>query len=161
MNLLKQIRILLYAITLVRHRLIYQVGLESLGVDVSPIDKADDVVGCAESLTMVLRKAGIKIPVILGTWTLEHFFQKSSKWKQVYTPRIGDVLVSATGTGRSKNDPEYIQGHTGVIGKNGTIMSSVSFGKNSGKWMSTHSIETWKNRYVDKGLMKMNYYRLK
>lgn len=143
-------------ISALRRKLIYSIALDYLGKDASPYDRVDDVVGCAESVTEILRKA-VGTPVITGTWTLDDYLNRSKHWIPVAKPQAGDVLVSATGkSSRGKKAP--FRGHTGIVGERGVILSNDSY---TGKWLAGYTIDTWRERYLHKGGYPINYYRYK
>lgn len=131
---------------------VYQTALKYLGVDASPRDIVDDVVGCAESVTTILREH-VKMPIIPGTASLYAFLGASTLFRRVSMPMPGDIIISPTGMGNGK-----IQGHTGIVGHNNLIMSNDSY---TGKWMANYTISTWNARYADKGKLPVVYYTLK
>lgn len=150
MNLLKQLYQLLARVTFLRRKYIYQTALNSIGMDASPLDRADDVLGCAESVTEILVKAGAIGGVITGTYTLERYLQRSKNWVVTQTPQAGDIIISATGTGNGK-----IRGHVGIWGENGVIMSNDSL---TGKWMANYTLDTWNDRYKNIGGFPVTSY---
>ena len=123
-----------------------------IGVDASPGDRADDVLGCAESVTEILKKVRPRTPIILGTWTLNEYFKNTKGYRQVTVPMPGDIVISPTGMGNGK-----IRGHVGIVGRRGTILSNSSA---SGKWMSFYTLESWNKRYQKKGGITTTYYSL-
>lgn len=131
---------------------VYQTALKYLGVDASPSDIVDDVVGCAESVTTILRQH-VKMPIIPGTASLYAYMLNSPLFKRVSIPMPGDIVISPTGMGNGK-----IQGHTGIVGQNNIIMSNDSF---TGKWMANYTILTWRARYADKGKLPVVYFTVK
>ena len=92
-------------------------------------------------------------PIILGTATLFQYLIKSPEFQQVMVPESGDIIISPTGMGNGS-----MQGHVGIVGKNGTIMSNSSA---TGKFMSNYTIDTWTKRYHDKGGIPVYYFRVK
>ena len=148
LDLLKQLRMVLdktYDLLLLRR------ALDHIGTDASPQDKVDDVLGCAESVTTILNKVR-PTPIILGTWTLMDYLDKSPHYKRVTVPMPGNIIVSATGTGNGR-----IRGHTGIVGRNNAIMSNDSY---TGKWMSNYTLATWRDRYERKGGIPTKFYSL-
>lgn len=131
---------------------IYRAALSNLGRDASPADLADDVVGCAESVTTIIKPI-LGTPIILGTYTLYEYLSSSPLFQRVDVPQKGTILVSPTGMGNGS-----ISGHTGIIGQNGSIMSNSSF---TGQWSSNYTIDTWKARYTDMGGIPMFYFDAK
>lgn len=125
---------------------------QSIGMDASPYDRVDDVVGCAESVTEILKKVRHNTPIIMGTWTLMDYLDNNKGYKRVFIPMPGNIILSPTGTGNGS-----IRGHVGIVGRNSSIMSANSA---NGLWMSNYTIETWEKRYKDKGGIPTKYYSL-
>ncbi len=131
---------------------VHQAALNSLGTDASPNDLAPDEVGCAETVTTIIRPI-FGNPVILGTYTLHDYLNSSKAFIQVVEPMPGDIVLSPTGMGNGK-----IVGHVGIVGNNNTIMSNDSY---TGKFMANYTISNWHNRYVVAGALPMFYFRAK
>lgn len=130
---------------------IYQTSLTYLGSDASPLDRVDDDVACAESVTTILNKY-MGMPIIFGTATLYEYLQKSSKWREVSLPMAGDIIISPTGYGNGS-----LIGHVGIVGQNQQIMSNSSA---TGKWSANFTISTWNARYKAKGGFPVKFYKL-
>lgn len=127
-------------IAILQRQLIHKRALEHLGVDASPQDIAGDELGCAESVTTIVKKVLPQMPVITGTWTLYEYLQKSRDWIPTTNPKPGDIILSPTGI-----VSKVKIGHVGIVGVNNTVMSSSSY--NQGKWMTNYTTETWRNKY--------------
>lgn len=130
---------------------IYQTALNHIGVDASPADLVDDVVGCAESVTVILQKH-INMPIITGTYTLFDYMNKSGNFARVDIPMAGNIVISPTGMGDGS-----MRGHVGIIGMNDVIMSNDSY---SGKWMANYTVQAWRARYSGKGKMPVYFYKV-
>ena len=130
---------------------IYQTALNHIGVDASPEDFVDDVVGCAESVTTILQKH-INMPIITGTYTLLEYMNKSGNFARVDIPMAGNIIISPTGMGDGS-----MRGHVGIIGKNDVIMSNDSY---SGKWMANYTIKAWRARYSGQGKMPVYFFKV-
>jgi hypothetical protein len=139
-------------LSLIWDKTLLQKSLQYIGTDASPIDRVDDVLGCAESVTEILQKIRPETPIITGTWTLNEYFKKNKGYKRVYIPMPGNIIISPTGLGNGT-----MRGHVGIVGRNNTIMSNVSA---TGKWASNYDIESWNKRYKDKGGISTIYYSL-
>lgn len=129
---------------------LYDVAYSFIGKDASPKELAPDVVSCAESLSNVMINAGVPDlhHPILGTaqlnqWLHDHF-------TEVEFPEVGDVVMSATGSGNGR-----IKGHCGVMGKH-TVMSNNS---QSGLWDYHWKLEDWIKYYEGYGGIPTRYYR--
>ncbi len=132
---------------------ILQSAKNQLGSDASPNDEAPDELGCAETVTCVLRKAGCNIPIILSTAQLYTWLEKSPEWLEVPLPLPGDIILSPTGTG-GKNGIR--NGHVGIVGNDGWIMSNNSF---SGVFERNYTLASWKYRYIISGGYKLAFFR--
>ena len=131
---------------------LYQVALESLNTDVSPKDRAADVVGCAESVSEVIRKVLPDFPIILGTWTLNEKLKEDPRFKAVTIPMPGDIIMCPTGMGNGK-----FPGHVGIVLAGGKIASSTSA---NGKFEQNYTLETWEKRWEVAGGFPIYYYSL-
>lgn len=120
-----------------------------IGQDASPSDLAPDELGCAESVSNIVRKVLPDFPIITGTWTLEQKLKTDKRFTRVLTPSKGTIVISATGTGNGK-----IAGHVGIFG-DGVIMSNDSA---TGKFMPNFTLEGWTKRYKGIGGFPINYY---
>ena len=156
MNILKRIAELILGISTLRQWLIHSIALDSLGTDASPNDAAPDELGCAESVTEILKAANTMPYVEISTYRLYNYFLASPNWELVDTPRPGDVVLSPTAY--SSKRPVPFVGHVGIVGKNDTIMSNDSA---TGKFMSNYTMLSWRNRWVKRGGYPMLFYRYK
>lgn len=124
-----------------------------LGVDASPSDLAPDELGCAETVSNVINKAGFKMPIILSTRELFNYFSREDSWAEVINPLAGDVILSPTGFG-GKNG--ITNGHTGIVGLNGVVMSNDS---PTGKFLENYTLKSWEARYKIKGGYPIYFFR--
>lgn len=131
---------------------LYQAALESLNFDVSPKDRAADVVGCAESASEVIRKVLPDFPIILGTYSLWQFLSKDTRFKKVALPMPGDIIICPTGTGNGK-----FPGHVGIFLAGNKIASNTSA---NGKFEQNYTLESWKKRWEVAGGFPVYYYSL-
>lgn len=97
---LQLLRQLLNLLLLRKSEYIYQEALNHIGVDASPDDLVDDVVGCAESVSAILQKH-INMPIITGTYTLFDYMNKSTNFARTDIPMqeisSSPLLVWVTG----------------------------------------------------------------
>lgn len=132
--------------------LLYKQATLYLGKDASPLDIVADEVGCAESVTEILRQV-IDYPITVGTWTLNDMLSRDSRFLVIREiPQKGDIIISPTGTGNGT-----IRGHVGIVGLDNVIMSARS---DTGLWSTFYNLDTWKARYVGIGGFPVNYYRI-
>ena len=154
-NLKAQVGLLQQVVALyhkMRAKTLYQVALESLNRDISPSDRANDTVGCAESVSEVIRKVLPDFPIILGTYTLNEKLKKDPRFKAVTIPMPGDIIICPTGTGNDK-----FPGHVGIVLAGGKIASNTSA---NGKFEQNYTLETWANRWKTAGGFPIYYYSL-
>lgn len=133
---------------------LYQVAVSFLGKDASPRDFVQDGVGCAESLSTILRSFLPTFQIVTGTWSLLDALKVHPSFVQAMKPIPGDIILCATGQGKGS----VVNGHTGVMGLNGKIMSNDS---RSGLWTENYTLEAWNKYFVDKGKFPIYYFRLK
>lgn len=127
---------------------------ENLGRDASPSDLAPDELGCAETVTTLLKQIYPETPIITGTWTLWDYFRKNDTvWFPLLEPEPGCVVICATGTGNGK-----FPGHTGILLDDGTIASNDSW---TGRLERNYDLDTWKKRYQSLGGFPVYYYKHK
>ena len=150
------IRKLLSLIGPLRRKLIHGIALDTLGTDASPNDVAPDELGCAESVTEILKQAGCINHIEISTYRLYLYFLDSSNWEIVETPEPGDIVLSPTGY--SNKVPAPFPGHVGIVGNNKSIMSNDS---RTGKFMSNYTFDTWYGRWSKLGGYKMLFFRYK
>jgi hypothetical protein len=138
-----------------RERL-YDVSKASIGREMSPEDRADDEVGCVESLEGVYKAfcgryiSGHLTP-FLSTYALYKALQEHPDFMEVDEPLPGDIVVSPTGlgNGRIKN------GHTGIVG----FKDWMSNDSRTGKWEANYSHESWLSYYGVRGGFPIAYFR--
>lgn len=129
---------------------LYEEARRHLGIDVTPLDKVDDAVACAEVVTTLLGRV-IPFPVIPGTATLHHKIKsRPDLFVEVSTPRPGDIALAPT---VGKNI-----GHVGILGVNNIIMSNDSW---TGLFRENYTVSSWIERYVSRKGLRNYWYRLK
>lgn len=137
-----------------KSEILYQTALDLIGIDASPLDRADDEYGCADSVnTINLDAFGYEIGGTTSTHEMYKYLQNSALYTKTITPVRGDVLISPTGHGNGRLD----SGHVGIYAGDGKIMSNSS---STGTWQQNYNLETWKARYVEIGGFPMEFYHL-
>lgn len=132
---------------------LYQTATSFLGKDASPKDLANDEVACAESVNDVCFAAFLEnVGGGLSTALMYRALQTSSKFAEVTTPLKGDIIISPTGYGNG----QLSNGHVGIVGDNGQIMSNNS---NNGLWDIHYTLASWKSRYATLGGFPVKYFR--
>lgn len=131
--------------------IIYKTAKETIGKDASPKDLAVDGLGCAESVSTLLRGIIKDFPIVTGTWSLFDVLRKRKDFVEVKDIQPGDIILCVTGMGNGK-----MPGHAGIYGENDVIMSNSSA---TGLWSENYTTATWKKRYVTAGGFKIFLYR--
>lgn len=84
-----------------------RLAVEGLDTDVSPEDLAQDEVGCANSVSDLIKRVLPDFPIILGTSQLFWKLHIDKRFKLVTTPSKGCIIISPTVGGTI--------GHTGIF----------------------------------------------
>lgn len=129
---------------------LYHTALEALGTDASPSDIAPDELGCAETVSNIIRGVIPDFPVVTGTWTLWDILRNHPRFEQTSVPMPSDVIISPTGTGNGS-----FPGHAGIVGE-GVVMSSDS---RTGRFEKNYTLEEWMERYQKQGGYPVYFYR--
>lgn len=132
---------------------IFETAKKCLGIDASPNDVAPDELGCADTVSNILIKAGFTMPVIISTAKLYDYLNTQNTWVKLDTPLMGDVVVSPTGMG-GLNGIKH--GHTGIVGTGNVIMSNSSA---TGTFEPNYTISSWIQKYKVKGGYPIFYFR--
>jgi hypothetical protein len=129
---------------------LYQTALSLMGHNLCP---QNNEFGCAESVNEVVFDAfGDYAGGDLSTARLYLSIQNNSKFVQITSPVQGDIIVSPTGYGNGS----LPNGHVGIVGANGVIMSNTSA---TGLWSQNYTLSSWKKRYADLGGFPVFYFR--
>lgn len=117
-----------------------EVAKTYVGQDASPFDAADDELGCAESVSTIIRKGIFRdFPIELATWLLLPLLRRDKRFKATLGLTPGNIILSPTGYGNGR-----IRGHVGIISDNSMIMSSNSL---NGLWEENYTVSEWVARY--------------
>lgn len=134
---------------------LYLESLKYLGRDASPFDEAPDEYGCADSLSKIINSAFPQC--ITGSVATKELYQqllRSNKFVKVTELEAGDIIISPTGSNTKAT--EIKNGHCGIVGEDGEIMSNSSA---TGTWEQNYTIETWIRRYRNKGAYPIYSFR--
>jgi len=129
-----------------------QVALAGRTFDVSPDDRADDDVGCCDSVSELIVKVFPDFKKSLYTPELKNIFDRDKRFKQTTELGAGNIIISCTGQGNGT-----IRGHVGILGQNEIIMSNDS---KNGLWRENFTVGSWVKRYRKMGGMKIYVYTL-
>lgn len=127
-------------------------ALKWLGKDASPLDVAPDELGCAESVSNIIRQV-IDFPLITGTWTLMEKLNNDPHFILVDIDDIkkGDVLLYATG---EVAEAPFV-GHV-FISDGAELMSNTS---TTGNWEKNYTLAKAREHWEGVGY-KPHVYRL-
>ena len=125
---------------------------QALGTDASPNDLAPDELGCAETVTTLMKKVWPETQIITGTWTLWDYLAHSTSFERVTVPTPGCIIICPTVPGKP------FPGHAGVFMNDMTIASNDS---KTGKFIKNYDLDTWMARYVGKGGYTVYLYKHK
>lgn len=146
--------------TLLQKQTLHQAAIAHLGRDASPYDRAADEVGCAESVSEIIKTVVPDFPVITGTYALWTALKVHPRFRQVSLPMPGAIIISPTGT-----QPKWSlvkHGHVGICGMGDVIMSNSSFDSKTtkkGHFEQNYTTVTWHNRWGKAGFPTY-YYQL-
>lgn len=108
--------------------------------------------GCADEVNAVLSLiTGFAAGGGASTYLLYQALQDKKRFMEITNPIGGEVIISPTGYGRSKN------GHTGFYTGDNKIMSNDS---KDGKLKKNFTLKSWKEKYVIQGGFPMKFYRV-
>lgn len=134
---------------------LYLKALSYLGVDASPLDEAIDDVGCADSVSRVVKSAFPE--AFKGSVSTAELYKQmiaSPMFKKVKDIRCGDIIISPTGMGKTG---KIKHGHVGIMGEDEEIMSNSS---SNGLWTTNYTINGWVKRYREQGGYPIYFFRI-
>ena len=126
------------------------IAITFYNIDPTPRDEQPDEVACVHSLTTIIKKLIPDFPIMTYTPTLLDYLLKDIRFKETNEMKEGIIIISPTGEGK-------IIGHTGIIGKNGTIYSNNSL---NGLWDTKYTIPSWIKRYCVDGNIPIYLFEL-
>lgn len=143
--------------TLTNAELFFNTAMSFLGRDVTPQDKVDDDVACAETIDTIYKTCfGHYISgneITISTLTMLSVLSNSPRFKRIQKPEKGAILLYATGTGGG-----YIKnGHIFLCGDNGLLYSNSS---SNGRFEQNYNTFTARYRYETLGKYKPHYFML-
>ncbi len=138
-----------------RSEILHAVAVSLLGSDASPLDRADDEYGCADTVNMIhLEAFGQEIGGLTQTSEMIKYLRTNTdrfvEVASIDDCKAGDIIISPT---------EYPRvGHVGIMFDNKIIMSNSS---STGLWTKNYTVDSWRKRYADTLKLKIQVYRLK
>jgi len=122
----------------------------AVGKDISP---KENELGCAESVSYLLKQTTGNFPSILSTATLFITLKNDKRFKATLDLEAGCIIISPTGKGNG----QIKHGHVGITGENGAIYSNDS---RTFKWAQNFSFDGWKTYYRTKGGYPIYLFKL-
>lgn len=136
-------------------QVLFETAESFIGKDASPLDKAADAYGCAETVNEIHQTAfGKPIGGDVSTTRMYSALINSTRFYPVGSPMPGDIVISPTGYGNGKMK----NGHVGIVGTRNRIMSNSSA---SGTWEYNYTIDSWTERYGVTGGFPVALFRIK
>lgn len=133
---------------------LYTQAVSFLGIDASPLDEAPDDVGCADSVSRILKSIFPQsLKGSIATAELYKQLRASPDYKLVTEFRAGDIIISPTGMGKTG---KIKHGHVGIIGEYEEIMSNSSA---TGLWTNNYTLTSWVDRYRTQGGYPIYFFR--
>ena len=123
-----------------------------LNTDPTPKDEQPDEFACVHSLTTILRMQLTDFPIMVYTPILLGYLKEDKRFKASNEFKAGSIIISPTNTGNGS-----IVGHTGIIGRNGEILSNSSA---TGLWSNKYTIPSWIERYSRQGRLSLYIFEL-
>lgn len=131
---------------------IYATALTFLGKDASPNDEAPDDLGCANTVSAIVRACGYQFAMFTSTYWMYEHLRISPEWQKIDQPEKGAIIISPTGFGNKK----IPNGHVGFCGEGDKILSNTS---KTGNLDSNFTQDSWRSRYVVAGNYPIYYFR--
>lgn len=131
---------------------LYSVAYASLGKDMRADKSVPIELGCASSMSGVLKLAGVKtLPAkgIPGTAQLFSWLKLSPQFSQIKTPGVGDIVIYPTGYDDPQIPglPKLQNGHVFVKGKFQLLSNNSATGKWDNHWDSLEKADAYYTRY--------------
>jgi hypothetical protein len=129
--------------TLMFRRTLSQLIEANIGIDASPNDLAPDELGCAETVTTLLKQIHPQMPILTGTWSLYDYLRNPKNgWERTPVPQPECIIISPTGLGKKGTN-----GHVGFCLKDDVIASNSSHPSSKGKFIKNFTVHTWLNYF--------------
>lgn len=127
-----------------------RVAREALGTDPSTPDMADDELGCADTVSIIIRRVYPDFKHTVSTIVLLEQLKKSPHFKGSLDPVPGCIIVSP----RQGDNA----GHTGIYTQANKIASNNSFGALKGKFTENYTRESWREYFIIKRRLKGYFF---
>ena len=136
---------------------LYLQAIINLGKDASPLDEAEDELGCVDTVEEIYQKEfGRYIQPVktLSTSKLYQTLLSHPDFVQRNYPKRGAIVISPTGYSTKGS----LHGHVGICGDCDLIMSNDS---RSGLWLENYSNRSWNLYFNGKLGFPVKYFHLK
>lgn len=131
---------------------LYDLAMTFYNIDPTPKDEQPDEYACVHSLTTIVKNMLPDFPVMTYTPTFLEYIKGDKRFKPTTEFKTGNILISPTETGNGS-----IVGHTGIIGKEGKILSNSSA---TGLWTDKYDSVSWIERYSRKGGLSIHLFEI-
>ena len=133
-------------------RKLHETAVSCLGKDVGDSGYGD-AVDCAVSVNNIVFKAfGDYAGGDISTYRMYHAIKNNKKFREVRESLPGDIILSPSGHGNGR----ISNGHVGIMGENGQIMSNNS---KNGLFEVTHTLSSWRAYYQIQGGYPVTFWR--
>lgn len=126
-----------------------EVCMDALDTDPSTPDGVKDEVGCAETLSTLIKKIYPDFPVIFSTKNLDWKLYSDKRFKRITEPELGCIIISP------RNNIQF--GHCGVFITSQRIASNNS---QTGLFQGNYFWDSWIREFKDKRGLKIYIYKL-
>ena len=140
--------------------ILYKTTLKYIGRDASPADLADDDVGCADTVSSLLREAfgsQMGIPYMVSTYLMYKALLSSGSYAKSNRPSRGCIVISPSGYGNGN----LSNGHVGIVGDEirPGVWEIISNNSPTGTLEKNYDTDRWRSRYVHTGGYPMEYFK--
>jgi hypothetical protein len=127
-----------------------QICLNALDTDPSTPDTVKDEVGCADTISHLIKKIFSDFPILVSTKDLDFKLFTDKRFQRVTEGMAGDIIISP------RTATTY--GHAGVFIMNDRIASNNS---KTGLFQGNYTWNDWIKEFKEKRNLKIYIYRLK
>jgi len=127
-----------------------KVCLDALDTDPSTPDGVKDEVGCADTLSTLLKKVFPDFPIIVSTKELDWKLFADKRFERITEPELGCIIISP----RTAN--QY--GHCGVFITSERIASNDS---KTGLFQGNYFYDSWIREFKNKRGLRIYLYKIK
>ena len=127
-----------------------KICLDALDTDPSTPDVVKDELGCANTLSVLIKKLYPDFPIIVSTKELDWKLWQDKRFIRLGNPELGCIIISP------RTPTTY--GHAGVFITSERIASNNS---QTGLFQGNYTWDSWIREFRDKRGLKIYLYRLK